>query len=163
MSIQKRKQERVNRRITRIRARVRGTTERPRLAVFRGLAHFSAQVIDDATGKTLASAYDRELSAADREKTKVEIATAVGTLVGERAKAKGVTQVVISTFVFSRSAAESSRSYAEASVLPVASSITCAEKCARPRNTARRGRSVVPRTRARIRVMRRLTRSCLRF
>lgn len=94
MSIQKRKQERVNRRITRMRARVRGTTKRPRLAVFRGLAHISAQVIDDATGKTLASAYDRELSAADREKTKVEIATAVGTLIGERAKANGVTQVV---------------------------------------------------------------------
>ena len=94
MSIQQRKQERKNRRIIRMRARVRGTTERPRLAVFRGLAHISVQVVDDATGKTLASAYDRELSVADREKTKVDIATMVGSLIGERAKAKGVTQVV---------------------------------------------------------------------
>ena len=94
MSIQKRKQERINRRIHRIRARVRGTTERPRLAVFRGLAHISAQVIDDSKGRTLASVYDRELPAADREKTKVEIATIVGTMLGERAKAKGVTKVV---------------------------------------------------------------------
>lgn len=94
MSIQKRKQARVNRRIHRIRAVIRGTTERPRLAVFRGLAHISAQVIDDTTGKTLAAAYDRELSAADREKTKVEIASAVGALIAERAKAKGVTAVV---------------------------------------------------------------------
>ncbi len=94
MSTQKRKQERVNRRIIRIRARVRGTTERPRLSVFRGLAHISAQIIDDATGKTLASAYDRELSAPDREKKKAEIATMVGTLIGERAKTQGVTHVV---------------------------------------------------------------------
>lgn len=93
MSIQKRKQERLNRRIARMRARVRGTTERPRLAVFRGLAHISAQVIDDATGRTLASAYDRELTPGGK-KTKVEVATAVGALVAERAKSKGVTQVV---------------------------------------------------------------------
>ncbi len=94
MSIQQRKQERVNRRIQRMRARVRGTTERPRLAVFRGLAHISAQIIDDATGRTLAAAYDRELSASEAKKTKVEIAMAVGTLIAERAKGKGVTQVV---------------------------------------------------------------------
>ncbi len=94
MSIQKRKQERVNRRIVRIRARVRGTSERPRLTVFRGLAHISAQVVDDVTGKTLASAYDRELPTTELDKKKVEIATAVGALIGERAKAKGVTQVV---------------------------------------------------------------------
>jgi large subunit ribosomal protein L18 len=93
MSIQKRKQERVNRRIQRMRARVRGSAERPRLAVFRGLAHISAQIIDDTTGRTLASAYDRELKTADK-KTKVEIAMAIGALIAERAKAKGVTQVV---------------------------------------------------------------------
>lgn len=94
MSIQQRKQERVNRRIHRIRATIRGTSERPRLAVFRGLAHISAQVIDDATGKTIASVYERELSATDREKTKMEIATVVGQMIAERAKAKGVTKVV---------------------------------------------------------------------
>lgn len=94
MSMQQRKQERVNRRIHRMRATIRGTTLRPRLTVFRGLAHISAQVINDETGKTLASAYERELPAADREKTKMEIATALGQLIAERAKANGVTNVV---------------------------------------------------------------------
>ncbi len=94
MSIQKRKQERVNRRIQRIRATIRGTSERPRLAVFRGSAHISAQIIDDTTGRTLAAAYDRELSATDKKKAKTEVATAVGSLIAERAKAKGVSTVV---------------------------------------------------------------------
>jgi large subunit ribosomal protein L18 len=83
------------RRIARVRATVSGTTERPRLAVFRSLAHISAQVIDDTNGKTLAAANDRDLSAGDRKgKKKSELATMVGKLVAERAQAKGVTQVV---------------------------------------------------------------------
>lgn len=93
-SIQKRKQAGVDRRINRIRATIRGTSERPRLAVFRGLAHISAQIIDDSTGRTLVAAFDHELPSADQEKKKVEIATAVGSMIAERAKAKGVTTVV---------------------------------------------------------------------
>ena len=93
MSIQKRKQERVNRRIQRIRATIRGTSERPRLAVFRGSAHISVQVIDDSVGRTLAAAYDREVSSTEK-KTKTDVATALGTLIAERAKAKGVSTVV---------------------------------------------------------------------
>ena len=77
----------------RIRRKVRGTTERPRLAVFRSVAHIYAQVIDDVEGKTLVSA-----SSVDKGgRTKggnVAAAKTVGKLVAERAKEKGVKQVV---------------------------------------------------------------------
>ena len=77
----------------RIRRKLRGTSERPRLAVFRSLAHIYAQVVDDAQGKTLASA-----SSVDKGvKTKggnVAAATTIGKLVAERAKEKGITKVV---------------------------------------------------------------------
>jgi large subunit ribosomal protein L18 len=77
----------------RIRRKLSGTRERPRLAVFRSVAHIYAQVIDDVEGKTLASA-----SSVDKDgKTKggnVAAAKAIGKLVAERAKEKGVKQVV---------------------------------------------------------------------
>jgi large subunit ribosomal protein L18 len=77
----------------RIRRKLSGTKERPRLAVFRSVAHIYAQVIDDVEGKTLASA-----SSVDKDgKTKggnVAAAKAIGKLVAERAKEKGVKQVV---------------------------------------------------------------------
>ena len=77
----------------RIRRKLSGTGERPRLAVFRSVAHIYAQVIDDVEGKTLASA-----SSVDKDgKTKggnVAAAKAIGKLVAERAKEKGVKQVV---------------------------------------------------------------------
>lgn len=83
------------RRIVRVRAKISGTAERPRLAVFRSLAHISAQVIDDVSGKTIVAVQDTEISAADRKgKKKAEIAALVGTMIAERAKAKGVTKVV---------------------------------------------------------------------
>jgi large subunit ribosomal protein L18 len=81
------------RRTRRVRARVKGTTARPRLAVFRSLKHISAQVIDDATGKTLASARDTDVKAKKGEKP-TEIAKSVGTLLAEHAKAAKVTKVV---------------------------------------------------------------------
>jgi large subunit ribosomal protein L18 len=79
---------------TRIRLRVEGTVERPRLAVFRSLNHIQAQVIDDSTGKTLAAAssLEKELRAAKQRKT--DEAKAVGRLVAERAKSAGVERVV---------------------------------------------------------------------
>lgn len=80
------------RRISRVRAKVRGAFERPRLSVFRSLAHISAQIIDDATGKTVASARDIELDSGARKKT--EAALLVGKLLAERAQKKGVTKVV---------------------------------------------------------------------
>ena len=83
------------RRIARTRAKVSGTTERPRLTVRRSLAHIYAQVIDDQTGKTLAACSDRDLEAATMKgKTKTDVALEVGKTLAERAKAKGVTRVV---------------------------------------------------------------------
>jgi large subunit ribosomal protein L18 len=86
------------RRHARVRTRVIGTSERPRLNVFRSLNHIYAQVIDDSKGVTLASASSLEpgLQASEeiKGKTKVEKAVAVGKLVAERALQAGVTQVV---------------------------------------------------------------------
>jgi large subunit ribosomal protein L18 len=78
----------------RIRLRLRGTSERPRLAVFRSLDHIYAQVIDDTSGRTLAAAstLERELRAS--KQTKTEEAAVVGRLVAERAKTAGVERVV---------------------------------------------------------------------
>ncbi len=78
----------------RVRAKVQGTPQRPRLNVFRSLQHIYAQVIDDTAGHTLAAAgsLDKELRTADG--TKTDDAKAVGRLLAERAQAAGVKQVV---------------------------------------------------------------------
>ena len=78
---------------TRVRGKISGTAERTRLAVYRSNAHISAQVIDDAAGVTLASASTYEKSFEGLGSNK-EAARAVGKLVAERAKAKGITAVV---------------------------------------------------------------------
>ena len=81
----------------RIRNRVKGTAERPRLAVFRSLRFTYAQVIDDGTGTTLAQANSRESEVAkgvEGGSGSVAAAHAVGQAVAERAKAKGVESVV---------------------------------------------------------------------
>ncbi len=84
-----------SRRQRRVRKKVTGTTERPRLAVFRSNRHISVQVIDDSQGRTLAAASSYEADVRDGNSTSsVEAATAVGRLVGERAKAAGVDTVV---------------------------------------------------------------------
>jgi len=87
------KKEIRNRIHRRIRRKLSGTAERPRLAVFRSVAHIYAQVIDDAQGQTLVSA-----SSVDKTgKTKggnVAAAKAIGKLVAERAKEKGIKAVV---------------------------------------------------------------------
>jgi large subunit ribosomal protein L18 len=84
------------RRHARVRKNVNGTTERPRLTVFRSLSHIYAQVIDDVERKTIVSASDVEAAIkGDAEgKNKSDVATLVGNLVAERAKEKGVTKVV---------------------------------------------------------------------
>jgi large subunit ribosomal protein L18 len=84
------------RRHFRLRKRVSGTTERPRLNVFRSNAHIYAQVIDDVKGHTLAAASTNEKgwSEADDKKTKSEQAVVVGRLIAERAKAAGIEKVV---------------------------------------------------------------------
>ena|SRR5215471_16656137 len=86
------------RRHRRVRAKVSGTPQRPRLNVFRSSVHIYAQVIDDERGHTLVAAgsHEADLKArnAAEHMTKTEKATAVGQLVAERAKAAGITQVV---------------------------------------------------------------------
>jgi large subunit ribosomal protein L18 len=81
------------RRHTRVRKKVRGTEARPRLAVFRSNKHIAAQVIDDASGRTLAAAstYEADVRAGSSSKA---AAAKVGELVAERAKAAGVSKVV---------------------------------------------------------------------
>lgn len=78
----------------RIRQRVHGTAERPRLAVFRSLSHIYAQVIDDRKGHTLASASSSEKKAGIATGGNLAGAKAIGKLVAERAKEKGVDRVV---------------------------------------------------------------------
>ena len=84
------------RRHIRVRKHLSGTTERPRLNVFRSLNHIYAQVMDDTKGVTLASAstIDVNLRGDLQGKSKTEQAEAVGKLVAERAKEAGVEQVV---------------------------------------------------------------------
>jgi large subunit ribosomal protein L18 len=84
------------RRHARVRKHVSGNAQRPRLNVFRSLAEIYAQVIDDESGNTLASAssIDHELQVKMSGLKKAEQARLVGQIVAERAKAKGITKVV---------------------------------------------------------------------
>jgi large subunit ribosomal protein L18 len=82
------------RRHRRLRKRVSGTHERPRLCVFRSNAHMYAQVINDTEGRTLVAASTIEKGWSGEGKTKTQAAALVGRLVAERALAAGVTKVV---------------------------------------------------------------------
>ena len=84
------------RRHSRVRKRLSGTAERPRLNVFRSLRHIYAQIIDDEVGHTLVSAStsESEVSKQIENMAKTEQAHLVGKVLAERALAKGVTQVV---------------------------------------------------------------------
>ncbi len=80
----------------RVRKIVAGTTERPRLNVYRSLNNIYAQIIDDSKGKTLVSAstLDKEVVELIKDKNKTEAARIVGEVVGKRAKAKKIKEVV---------------------------------------------------------------------
>ncbi len=84
------------RRHNRVRKKVFGGSERPRLSVFRSNMHIYAQVIDDVQGYTLAAAstVDKGLNGSLDGKSKIEEAQAVGRLIAERARAAGIEQVV---------------------------------------------------------------------
>jgi large subunit ribosomal protein L18 len=84
------------RRHQRVRRKIRGTAARPRLCVFRSLSHIYVQVINDDAGRTLTAASDREndLVSQSNGKTKTAVAGLVGRLIGQRAREKGIEQVV---------------------------------------------------------------------
>ena len=77
----------------RVRGKISGTPERPRLAVYRSNAHISAQIIDDVNGVTLVSANTLEKSF-EGAAGNCEAAKKIGTVLAERAKAKGIEEVV---------------------------------------------------------------------
>jgi len=97
------------RRHTRVREKIRGSAARPRLAVFRSLTHIYAQLVDDDAGTTLVAASSLDVrtppaapaasepqskAAKDAKGKRTETAKSVGTLLGDRAKQKGVTEAV---------------------------------------------------------------------
>src|SRR5690349_2205317 len=90
------REEQRKRRHMRLRAKLSGTPERPRLNVYRSLEHIYAQVINDSEGHTLTSAstVDPEVRKLIEGKTKSEAATIVGSTVAKRAQEAGVTDVV---------------------------------------------------------------------
>ena len=94
MSNAKHKRELRLRRHNRVRRKVHGTAERPRLAVYRSNRHISVQLIDDDTATTIAAASSQEADVRGGATGGVAAATKVGTLVGERAKAAGIDTVV---------------------------------------------------------------------
>ncbi len=96
MIVREDRNERRKIRHARIRKKVAGTADRPRLSVFRSLKHIYAQVIDDEHGQTLAAAstLDPELREQLRGLPKVEQSRLVGQLVARRARAKGIVRVV---------------------------------------------------------------------
>jgi len=89
------KQARLKRK-RRIRKRLTGTTQRPRLSVFRSAKHIYAQVIDDSSGRTLAmaSSLEKAVKERDRFENKVALASFIGKLVAERSMDKGIKEVV---------------------------------------------------------------------
>ncbi len=83
------------RRHRRVRLKVQGTPERPRLSVFRSLNHIYAQVVDDSVGRTLVTASSLEPEVRPRAVgTKTEVARIVGEMLAQRARAAGITRVV---------------------------------------------------------------------
>ena len=80
----------------RIRKKIHGTPQRPRLSVFRSARHIYAQIVDDTAGRTLAAAstVDQQAKDAPKFKNKIAAANFVGKLVGERALKKGIKEVV---------------------------------------------------------------------
>jgi large subunit ribosomal protein L18 len=81
------------RRHARVRKRISGSADRPRLAVFRSAKHIYAQVVDDVSGRTLAAASSLDAEAT-KDGPKSDVAKSVGLLVGKRAKESGISAVV---------------------------------------------------------------------
>ncbi len=88
------KREQLNRRHRSIRARISGTSEIPRLQVFRSLKYIYAYLIDDEQGITIATANDKQLITKESKKNKVDRAFDVGQKIAEKAKEKKIKKVV---------------------------------------------------------------------
>ncbi len=82
----------IQKRVLRVRSKVRGTTERPRLSVYRSNKHIYAQIIDDVRGVTLAAAADNEIKAGKGQK-KTDLAGKIGKLLAEKALKAKIKQV----------------------------------------------------------------------
>ena len=89
--VQKTIQKQRQRRAKRVRAKISGTSTRPRLAIYRSLTNFSAQLIDDQKGHTIASVDQRKLA---KKGKPVEVATELGKIMAEEAKKAGITSIV---------------------------------------------------------------------
>lgn len=94
---QKIKNEARIRRHKRVRAKIFGTQDRPRLSVYRSLNHIYAQLIDDENGKTIVSASDKDIKVG---KTKTEKAFEVGKIIAQKAAEKKITNVVFDRGMF---------------------------------------------------------------
>jgi large subunit ribosomal protein L18 len=96
MIIKEARKEFRHRRHERIRKRLRGTSEKPRLAIFRSLKHIYAQIIDDESGKTLVASSSMEKSFREiKEKGPMkEVAKKIGTMLAEKAIQKGIKQII---------------------------------------------------------------------
>ena len=88
------RKESTRRRHSRVRRRVKGTSERPRLAIFRSNQHIYAQVIDDTAHKTVAAASTLDKDVNVQTGSNAEAAAAVGKLIAARAKSANISQVV---------------------------------------------------------------------
>lgn len=93
----KQKNQKLERRHKRVRVKISGTETRPRLSVYRSSSHLYAQLIDDERGVTLISAKDSEVKSG---KNKTEKAFEVGKLLGDKAKEKGIFEVVFDRGIF---------------------------------------------------------------
>ena len=91
----KRRLSRMKRKL-RVRKKIFGTSDRPRLSVFRSSKHIYAQLIDDTSGKTLAasSSLEKAFAALDKPESKCAAANSVGKIIGEKAKDKGIKKVI---------------------------------------------------------------------
>lgn len=85
------KHQQMKRRSHRTRAKIKGTSNKPRLSVKRSLKHIYAQIINDVTGKTLVAASDMEIK---KKQKPIEVAKEVGLLIGSKAKKAGIDEIV---------------------------------------------------------------------
>ena len=89
-AIPKTREQQRHRRHLRVRKKVSGTSDRPRLVIFRSLKHISAQIVDDVAGRTLVTVSSSGIDSGKKTEKSLE----VGKLIAERAKSAGITKVV---------------------------------------------------------------------